>query len=503
MALSIKKAGAYSAATGVFVKKSGVYSAVAGMFVKAAGVYNNILQFIASSIVIDGDAPVINYAIRSADLTGISASRQGSASFWIQPLYDSGVDAVVVRFHGQWVQIQMDLNKRLSVRLSDGPNVLQFRTASAITPATAESHFAISWNTNFAAGLKQFQILKNGVSDVELVSDASVAFTPIMTGQIASIGATNAGALIGIQTVRELMYWPGVQIDWAANIGKVYSAGNAVDPGPAGALVTGTAPAVYLSLRGGSAASTFLTNRGTGGDFAQRAGSVAVRADTQLVGYGDSLLFGTSSSAYPSKTWMWLTCVGLNTPRRDINYGHGGYGTAAIASWMASGTVSPFVVPSVAAANAAGANIVWMLEGGYNDLAGSAATINTNIANMVSALLSAVPNAKYIIMGIPNSGVAAEQPGGAKYTVLTAVNANSAALYGSHFLDLKGQLISRGLALAGLSATAFDTADIALDTVPSSLRDGTPPNGSVHWNDYGEIAVSKLVIEKMQALGYD
>jgi len=43
MAVQIKKAGAYSAAVGVFAKKTGVYSAVQGMFVKVAGVYQSVL----------------------------------------------------------------------------------------------------------------------------------------------------------------------------------------------------------------------------------------------------------------------------------------------------------------------------------------------------------------------------------------------------------------------------------------------------------------------------
>jgi len=50
MAVQIKKAGAYSAAAGVFVKKTGVYSAVQGMFLKSAGVYQSVLGAAAPAL---------------------------------------------------------------------------------------------------------------------------------------------------------------------------------------------------------------------------------------------------------------------------------------------------------------------------------------------------------------------------------------------------------------------------------------------------------------------
>jgi len=446
------------------------------------------------SVVIEGDSPVINYILGPTSLTGVTNSSKGSVSFWMQPLYDNTVDNVILRPAGDKIRIQTGVDKRLVVEVVSSGGTLKFWT-SPILPATAESHYAISWDVNYAAGLKQCQIYRNGVVDKGVVYDGDAAGVVTLSGR-PSIGATDTGNFIGIQTIREVLYWPGVQIDWAANISKVYNAGAAVDVGANGSLVTGSVPAVYLSVRATDTASAFLVNRGTGGDFTTRVGQPTVRADMPILGYGDSLMYGTSSSAYPSKTWMWLTCKGLNTPRRDINYGAGGQGT----SWI----LNTALIPSLAGNfTKYGNNPIWILQGGYNDLAGTSAAIIANLQGMVTNLLATDPAAKYIVLGITNSGVAAQQPGGASYTKIQDVTTYCAANFGAHFLDLRAQLIANGLALAGLSATAFDTADIALETVPSSLRDGTPPNGSVHWNDFGEIAVAALVKAKIQALGYD
>ena len=500
MAVNIKKAGTYSAVSGVFVKKSGVYSAVQALFVKTAGAYNNALKFVASFVMIQGDAPVINYIKGPTSLAGVTDNSKGSVAFSYMPAYNNTVDDACLRLSGGRVMVQTDATQKMVVTVSNGVTTLQFRTTTTVLPPatnwtgleTAKIHFAISWDTNYALGLKQFQLLRNGVSDVELVADAGGVFVPTLTQQ-PSIGASNAGNFIAIGAFSEVLYWPGVQIDWSTNIGKVYSAGAAVDPGPTGALVTGTSPAVYLSLRPGAAATSFLTNRGTGGNFTGSGLSPTVRADMPIIGYGDSLMFGTSSSAYPSKTWMWLTCVGLNTPRRDINYGSGGQTTNYI--------LNTELIPSLAGNFAAfGSNPIWILQGGYNDLAGSSATIIANLNSMVTNLLATDPNAKFIVMGITNSNVAAELPGGAKYIKLTDVNTAMAAAYGTRFLDVKAGLISRGIALSSppSAPTAQDLTDIANDCVPTSLR---PVD--VHWNDYGEIAVAALMREKIQALGWD
>ena len=447
--------------------------------------------FIPAQIVIQGDSPVINYILGPASLAGVTNSSKGSVSFWFKPTYNNTVDCAVLRLSGSTVTIQTGVDQRMLVQIISSGGTTNWWSA-VIEPATTESHYAISWDVNFAAGLKQLQLYRNGVPDMTVVYQGDPAGTVTLTGQ-PSLGADSAGNFIATGTYREVMYWPGVQIDWATTISKVYAAGLAVDPGPTGSLVTGSVPAVYLSLRGSASASTFLTNKGTGGNFTVRTGQPMVRADMPVLGYGDSLMFGTSSSAYPSKTWMWLTCVGLNTPRQDINYGVGGQTT----NYILNTELIPSLAPNFAAY---GSNPIWILQGGYNDLAGSSATIIANLSAMVTNLLATDPNAKWIMMGITNSNVAAELPGGAKYITLTNVNNAMAAAYGSHFLDVKSGLISRGIALSSppSAPTAQDLIDIANDCVPTSLR---PVD--VHWNDYGEIAVSKLMIERIQLLGYD
>ncbi|MGV2947505.1 SGNH/GDSL hydrolase family protein [Acinetobacter sp. AGC35] len=69
--------------------------------------------------------------------------------------------------------------------------------------------------------------------------------------------------------------------------------------------------------------------------------------------------------------------------------------------------------------------------------------------------------------------------------------------YGSRFINVRKYLIEYGLADAGITPTAQDTADIAAGLVPSSLRsDGT------HFNNAGYAVVAKIVFERLKQLGW-
>ena len=69
--------------------------------------------------------------------------------------------------------------------------------------------------------------------------------------------------------------------------------------------------------------------------------------------------------------------------------------------------------------------------------------------------------------------------------------------YGSRFINVRKYLIDYGLADAGITPTAQDTADIAAGLVPTSLRaDGT------HFNNAGYAVVANIVFKKLQQLGW-
>lgn len=449
--------------------------------------------FPANAVVLEID----NYFGRAAAMTGVVNSKIGSGSLWVQVTADTTAFRIVKTDVSSRCIIQFDSSKRLRISVSDGTSLFSFRTLSQFLPTDSLDHIAFWYDTNFGAGAKQAMILRNGVPDFEVFSDTAATFTPTQTlGQY--FGATNAGASGCAMVLREYMSWPGVKIDWqnAANLAKVYAAGNAVDPGANGQLVTGTAPVVYLSLRGSAAASTFLTNRGTGGDFTQTAG-VTLRADMPIIPYGDSLTFGTGSSVYPTKTWVYLVARGLNLPRRRFNYGVGGESLIAITG---QSTIKSRFLAGVAGHVAQFPNALYTLEGGYNNLGNVTADIIAAGQDCVNALLAQDPSAKWIFIGIPNGHLLSEGTGTARYNTLTAVNAAWSTAFGARFLDILPWLLTNGLAAAGLTADANDLADIANNTVPRQLR---MPDGSVHWNDFGQIAVGVAVRQKLQALGFD
>lgn len=446
------------------------------------------MPFLASSIVLETGS----YFGRSTTMSGVIDSTRESTSFWFQPLIDTTSYRTIKTDTRDRCKIELDSSKRLRVTVGDGKNSFSFRTTSTFLPSDPLTHIAFWYDTNFAAGMKQAVILRNGMLDVESFADASPAFTPIQTlGQY--FGATSSGVSGCGMVLREYMSWPGVKINWqdTTTLTRAY-----VNVGANGELVTGTAPAVYLSLRGSAPGNTFLTNRGTGGDFTQVAGTT-LRADLPLISYGDSLTFGTGSSVYPSKTWVYQLARGLKTPRRRINQGIGGESLIAITGHS---SIKSRLLAAVSEQAAQFPKAIYTLEGGYNNLSNPAADIITAGRDCVNALIAANPAAKWIFIGIPNGHLVSEGSGTPRFATLTAVNNAWAAAFGDRFLDIRRWLIDNGPAAAGLIATPNDNADAENEIVQRSLR---APDGSVHWNDFGQTAVYEAVKQKLQMLGYD
>jgi hypothetical protein len=85
-----------------------------------------------------------------------------------------------------------------------------------------------------------------------------------------SFGGTVSGASANMDFAELFFHTGFLDISQEANRRKIFSAaGKPVNPGSDGSAVLGAQPMVYLSVRPGDAASAFVTNRGTGGDFTQ------------------------------------------------------------------------------------------------------------------------------------------------------------------------------------------------------------------------------------------
>lgn len=488
MPIWVKNGGTYVAGT-AYIKQAGAYG-LCSVFAKGSGAYTLAASsFSPQAIILEGS----NYSLRATALTGVTNSPVGALSFVFLPTTETTSFRDVFRIATTRVLVQLDASKQLRVTVGNGTVSFVFRTTTPVLTTDGETHFAISWNTNAAAGAKTGIIYRNGVLDVEVTSDVAAAFNPTLSTQ-PSIGASASGANPCSGILKELMCWIGEAPDWssAPTLAKVYANGQAVNPGDAGELVTGTAPIVYLSLRGDAAASTFLTNRGTGGDFTQATGTPTIRADLPLIPYGNSIVFGTGSTVFPSDTWVYKVTRGLNTPRRRFNYGVGGEGISLISARF---------LAAVAGHVASFPKAIYVLEGGYNSLGQTTAFITGYAQDMVDALLAADSAAKFIFLGIPNGHSAAEGIGTDRYNQIVEVNDAIETMVGaSRFIDLREWLIANGLAAAGLTATAEDTTDIANGIVPRQLR---AVDGSVHHNDFGQTAVGVAVREKLQALGWD
>lgn len=107
--------------------------------------------------------------------------------------------------------------------------------------------------------------------------------------------------------------------------------------------------------------------------------------------------------------------------------------------------------------------IIWAGRNNYS----SPTTVKADIATMVAALTTD----RYIILSVLNGST--EPSGNANYTTITTLNNDLAALYGSHYIDVRAYLIANGLTDAGISPTAQDTIDIGNDVIPTSLRTDT------------------------------
>lgn len=107
--------------------------------------------------------------------------------------------------------------------------------------------------------------------------------------------------------------------------------------------------------------------------------------------------------------------------------------------------------------------------GGKN---GGATLVDTR--TMVADLLDP---ARFLVFSILTSG--SEPSGSSGHTAILAINATLAAEWPDNYFDMRGHLIANGLTEEGITPTTQDLADIAGDTVPSSLRaDDTHPNAA-------------------------
>lgn len=225
------------------------------------------------------------YINRASSLLGAS-NANGLLSFWYRMPALAGTSAFWDFFNG-------GNNNECYVLFLTGPPQIQFFvrnvtdgvsfSATLTLPAldAAWHWLSFSYNLNFGAGLKQFKASIDGVTSTPAIVDAgaasSVPWTQFATSNLfADVGGTTRWTA----DVAELYFNIGTFRDMttAPNMALFYNAGHPTDLGADGNGTGAGVPEIYLSVRSGGAASTFLTNRGTVGNFTVPAGALSLSA---------------------------------------------------------------------------------------------------------------------------------------------------------------------------------------------------------------------------------
>lgn len=108
------------------------------------------------------------------------------------------------------------------------------------------------------------------------------------------------------------------------------------------------------------------------------------------------------------------------------------------------------------------------------------------LANVIDAMI-AHNNGPYIVCGIPSGSAEGRR----------ALEGELGSRYGEHFVNTREYVSAYGLADAGLTPTAADTAAMAKGEIPPQLR-----SDGVHLTDAGMAAVAKCIYARGARLGY-
>lgn len=208
-----------------------------------------------------------------------------------------------------------------------------------------------------------------------------------------------------------------------------------------------------------------------------------------VVGLGDSLTYGDADEAAgPYTPWLEQLSTFMEW-RPTVNMGVAGEtSTEILARWVAAPQYYDYTV-----INWSGRNDIGDFGTGWS---------TTTIANLDSfvAIQQAAGNSRYVLFGVTNSGAENPTIGGSGttfYDEIVAHNAACATRYGDKFFDIREWMVNDALAAIGLTPTADDLADIALDMIPRQLRrDAT----NVHFNTAGNKAVAYKVAELVAAM---
>jgi lysophospholipase L1-like esterase len=305
----------------------------------------------------------------------------------------------------------------------------------------------------------------NGAGFIGLAPQASIPTTPASGVKLYS-RSTGALSWIGVNGFTRSFSGTNLTADhtYALPNADVTLAGLEATQNFTGANTFTTAPTFNSALS--------LTSGGTGGTDAPTARvslglAYATTSDitnnVNIAAWGDSLTAGTNSNApYPTQ-------LSALTGNNVYNGGVGGETSTQIKARF-----------DAAASKHSWSTIIWAGRNNYSD----PTTVKSDIAAMVAAL----GHSRYIVISVLNSN--AEPSGSANYNTIMQLNADLAATYGSHFIDMRSYLVS--LYNPGIPQ---DVTDHGNDVTPSSLR-----VDALHLNSSGYAYVAQKISQNIGLL---
>lgn len=209
------------------------------------------------------------YLTRGAQLTGVTDTKLGTISFWLDPDSDD--------VHGEIVSNRIpDANSRFNAhrgtnnkiqffgrRASDNSNVLSIETVATILAANGWVHVIASWDLGASAE----HIYLNDVSSISVATSVDDTINYDAANNEWTIGSVTDTTLKLSADIADLWFDNTfLDISVEANRRKFISPNlKPVNLGEEGQLPTGASPLIFLS----GPTVAWHTNKGTGGGFTE------------------------------------------------------------------------------------------------------------------------------------------------------------------------------------------------------------------------------------------
>lgn len=212
-----------------------------------------------------------DYMLRGANLTNVADGKVGTLSVWFRIDGGDGTSRVITASatdsSTKGLRVSLATGNALFIIGETAGDAITLNLNSSVNTYTASAtwhHLLASWHvTNDTNHLYVDGV---DVGTVTTSNDNNIDYTTGNWGVGAEIdgGAPWNGALTELWL--DLSAYMDITV--AANRAKFRTPlGTPAYLGADGSLPTGTAPAIYQRLAAGQSATSFATNRGTGGDF--------------------------------------------------------------------------------------------------------------------------------------------------------------------------------------------------------------------------------------------